>query len=271
MDTHPKAQRLIRASFTPMLKAPDLQAEQVSQALLGETVIVEETAGEWCRITTPDGYSGWAAAAALVEPPEGWDGPWAEIRDLWANLRPAGSSLCTGLVQASIGTRLPLVGQTESWVELLLPDGQRLWTEATRVFSVGEGPCRPTTVAAICEGSHQFLGVPYLWGGRSFLGLDCSGFVQTVLRLHGVFILRDANQQAEQGEPVERPTAGDLAFFGPDANRDRITHVALMLDEDRFIHASGSACVRYNALSEDHYRERFRFCRRFLGGTLQSL
>lgn len=81
--------------------------------------------------------------------------------------------------------------------------------------------------------ARAFLGTPYLWGGTSGHGIDCSGFVQQVYRLNGVGLDRDADQQALEGRAVDTPIAGDLLFFGSPA----VTHVAMSLGGDDFIHA----------------------------------
>jgi cell wall-associated NlpC family hydrolase len=94
----------------------------------------------------------------------------------------------------------------------------------------------------------RFLGVPYLWGGRSPYGYDCSGLAGTYWELFGVVLPRDADQQFQTGIPVEGPPQpGDLLFFGesdaeePSTRIDSITHVAISLGDNEVIHATGSA------------------------------
>jgi len=234
-----------------MFRQADPLSEQVSQALLGMPVRQLGGRDPWRRIETPDGYRGWVAAAAVLPCPEGWAPPWVEMTDLWVNLRAVDDSRAAAAFQAVIGTRLPLTGRSEGWAQVLLPDGRRLWTEARRVRPAGERPLYPARPRAVCRTARRFLGIPYLWGGCSPLGLDCSGFVQLVMRLHGVALPRDAHEQARRGEPVEAPAAGDLVFFGPE--EARITHVGLMLDGERFIHAAGSDRVRVNRLRDPPY------------------
>jgi cell wall-associated NlpC family hydrolase len=102
----------------------------------------------------------------------------------------------------------------------------------------------------------QFLGVPYLWGGTSVKGMDCSGFTKTVFRLNGMELNRDANQQALMGEEVvvdeqfNNLRTGDLLFFGRKATADRperITHVAIYVGNKEYVHAPGGARVRINS------------------------
>ncbi len=98
--------------------------------------------------------------------------------------------------------------------------------------------------------AHPYLNSPYLWGGRSFFGIDCSGFTQIVYKLNGFKLPRDASQQALLGLSlsfVEEAQAGDLAFF--DNEEGRITHVGIVLDDNKIMHASGK--VRRDKL--DHY------------------
>jgi cell wall-associated NlpC family hydrolase len=90
----------------------------------------------------------------------------------------------------------------------------------------------------------QFYGVPYVWGGKSPKGFDCSGLVQFAFGLHGVSLPRDSDEQNECGVAVEAPQAGDLLFFG----KEKTTHVAIALDATHFIHARGE--VRRNAIVE---------------------
>lgn len=243
-----------------MFRDPDPLTEQVSQALLAMEVGIIETRPGWSRIRTPDTYEGWVSCEALVPAPSGWGAPWREIEDLWANLRAQNDYRQAAAVHAPIGARLPQLDEADDRVQLLLPDGRRLWTETHRTQPA---PARRSSrPAAIVRTARRFLGIPYLWGGCSPWGLDCSGFVQLVLRLHGISILRDAHQQMELGAPSPKPDAADLVFFGPDDKPDRITHVGMMLDRRRYIHAKGSACVRIDVL--DPGSAGYRGARRFV-------
>ena len=96
----------------------------------------------------------------------------------------------------------------------------------------------------IIETAMMYLNTPYLWGGKSPFGIDCSGFTQMVYKLNGIVLKRDAYQQAEQGVTlsfVEEAEAGDLAFF--DNEEGRIVHVGIVMDDNKIIHASGKVRI----------------------------
>jgi gamma-D-glutamyl-L-lysine dipeptidyl-peptidase len=256
---------MIATINAPLLNLPDSLGEQVSEARAGALLELVERRGEWTRVRTPhDGYPGWIRTDALSPPPERWNAPWAEVNELWINLRRRPDSCLPAETRATIGVRLPLLALEEHWVELLLPDGRRLWTERPRVLPVpdtGDSP-RSRSVGSILRTARRFLGVPYLWGGCTPFGLDCSGFVQLVLGLHGIPLRRDAGQQAEQGVSPESVGGGDLVFFAPPENPGAIDHVGLLLDGDRFIHAAGSDRVRINRLGDAAYRRTYWGARR---------
>jgi cell wall-associated NlpC family hydrolase len=96
------------------------------------------------------------------------------------------------------------------------------------------------SIKKLLQTAHLFLNSPYLWGGRTPMGIDCSGFTQLVFKIHGLKLPRDAYQQVELGSAlnfVEEAEAGDLAFF--DNEEGKIVHVGILLDNERIIHASG--------------------------------
>jgi cell wall-associated NlpC family hydrolase len=102
----------------------------------------------------------------------------------------------------------------------------------------------PFSKGGIMEIAMMYLNAPYLWGGKTPFGIDCSGFTQMVYKINGVKLKRDAYQQAEQGETlsfVEEAEAGDLAFF--DNDEGRIIHVGIVMDNNKIIHASGKVRI----------------------------
>src|SRR5207237_9015842 len=115
------------------------------------------------------------------------------------------------------------------------------------LVDVRQLPHRYPTADDYLGTAESFIGVPYLWGGTTALGLACSGFVQQVYRLNGVALPRDADQQAMLGRKVEEARAGDLMFFGADS----VTHVALAASATEFIHAPEGRVVEHGRLGGD--------------------
>lgn len=215
----------------PLRAEPSERSEQVSQVLFGEVFEVMEHKDQWVRIITSfDGYEGWINALQFAE---------------------LGHIAYNALQNTAVNlTNKPV---TQAWRKindsvLYLPFGSSLaFLEGTVCHIRNEyyeilGEIGVTD--SIDESAKSFLNVPYLWGGRTHFGIDCSGFTQAVLRLQGITLKRDAYLQAEQGQTVDflqETQLGDLAFF--DNDEGRITHVGILLGNDRIIHASGKVKI----------------------------
>jgi len=222
-----------RAAVVPLLAEASLRAEQVSQLVLGETALVVETAGEWRRVRCElDGYEGWAHLGYLVELDDSGAAAW--------RAEAAGWSL--GAVARSNGDLLRLPLRARVAVErdtVRLPDGRR-GTLAGGEVPVAAEVCRKAgAVPAERWAWERFAGAPYLWGGVTPAGVDCSGLVQTTFAARGVLLPRDASQQAEHGAPAAAADIfpGDLLFFRGETT-ERITHVAFAAEGDRLIHST---------------------------------
>src|SRR5262249_7768659 len=130
--------------------------------------------------------------------------------------------------------RVELVARRADRSCVELPDGRRCWVGSSQVAPIGPGP-------GLSDSASRLLGIPYLWGGRSVQGFECSGLVQQLLSTRGIRLPRDAHQQWKATRPLGRSAAalrpGDLLFFGRPGRR--MTHVGLALGGGRFVHSMG--------------------------------
>src|SRR5512143_240280 len=212
------AQAVVVAAVENMLAAPDEGAEVVSQATLGQVVDVVETRGTFARVRTPDRYEGWLPRASVssytdaATPRYARAGRVVEVTRLMAYLyRGADVSAARPRTSAPLATRLEVAdGPGEDWLAVRLPSGDAAYVQAGDVKAVDpRAPPRRGSPEEVLATARRFLGVPYLWGGMTARGLDCSGLVSRVYGANGVGLPRDALLQFESPDlvPVER---GDL-------------------------------------------------------------
>jgi len=260
-----------------MYLRPDEGSPIASQTVLGTTVKIIEARDEWYRIETPDTYQGWVRRAAVRKyspserTPYAAEGRVAEVINLFANIYRQPSVTTMRPIQVvTIGVRLPVVGEKQNWFEISLPTGERGWIQRGDVVEVDpKQPRRRGTVEDLLKLSKRFLGLPYLWGGTSPFGMDCSGYVQLVFSLNGIQLLRDAHLQyadpnltAVRKEEIQ---PGDLLFFGP--SEERITHVGLHLGNKEFINATthDSPIVQISRLDDPYWAKLWVGARRAKG------
>lgn len=262
-----------------MFRSATVDTDVVSQALLGETVKVLKTektaAGEtWCQIETPDTYQGWVAASSLrmIKPGDkayASTGKIFVVTALLANTyREPDVTAHKPIKVAPISAVLEIAGDRNArWFEITLPCGSKAFVQK----GDGEAHDAPWTwprrpAADMVALSKRFLGINYLWAGRSPLGFDCSGFVQLVYGMNGIPILRDADIQMTKSGLVEVPKgqeqAGDLIFFGRDI--DHISHVGMMIDGENFINDTTyqTPCVRIDSLKVERWAKIYQAARR---------
>lgn len=220
----------------PVRAEPHHQAEQISQSLWGEALHVLEVSNEWARVQCSwDHYLGWVPHKALLA---------CEAVEESALTVSTDFALVQDLLEGSIhplsmGSRLR---------SALMPQGFRLVSGS----ALPQDAYSQNQVLDLETLTRPWLGTPYLWGGRSRFGIDCSGFTQIIMSRMGHAIPRDAQDQwAKAPHRRDKPTissfeAGQLAFFGP--SLDRINHVGLVLGPKSIIHSSGK--VRIDHLDE---------------------
>lgn len=253
-----------------------------TQALLGMPVRILRYTG-WYEIRTPDGYTGWAHRMVVTPMSEEGCHEWNRAEKIvvtshygFTYEKPDEKSQTVSDVVA--GNRLKWEGSKGRFYKVSYPDGRQAYIPKS--ISQPEVKWRASLkqdVESIVKTAFSMIGIPYLWAGTSSKGVDCSGFVRTVLFMHDILIPRDASEQACIGERIEIDAGftgvrrGDLVFFGRkavDGGKESVSHVGIYLGDKRFIHALGDVHVGSFEPADKDYDEfntgRLLFAVRFL-------
>lgn len=228
-------------SIVPCRKEPSGTSEMVTQLLFGETYTIIEEGEDWLKITTNnDNYPCWLNAKQHTRISAS-DYQHMQTKMLSSELvQVISESNRNKVFPITVGATLPNFNNGK----LKIGDSEFLFEGQVADASIKK------TVKDLMDTAYLFLNAPYLWGGRSPFGIDCSGLMQVIFKLNGYQLPRDASQQVELGTAlsfVEEAQAGDLAFF--DNEEGNIVHVGMVLENQQIIHASG--CVRIDKF--DHY------------------
>lgn len=233
-------------------------AEQLTQMLFGETCAImakgEGTKANWTRIRLDeDGQEGWVDTKMIAPMKED---EYTSYRAAYASAAMVAMPMAFAVsenngqtIPLTAGTKLthyqsPITNEASSGRFEILGVGFRIDPSMVRV--------QPSVLSlqTLLETTRFFINVPYLWGGKNALGMDCSGFTQIIMSLFGRRLLRNAREQVTQGTVVERlqdAQAGDLVFFDHQSamsnDQSPITHVGLVIDPERVIHCSGRVKV----------------------------
>ena len=268
---------IVRNSVAGQYRESRYASELVNQALMGTPLRLLKKSEGWFLVQMPDGYLGWMPGGYFVRGSEEWLKAWQakpkvvvdRLFDIIHSRPSMDSPVLSDVVR---GCLLAKIGTKDGWGEVETPDGRRGFLESKAVIEESALTAKKAGATDLEATAQSMLGFPYVWGGTSTKGMDCSGFTLLVFRFNNLVLPRDADMQSNAGQPVDIKAGidplqkGDLLFFG--ASEEKITHVGIYLGEGRFIHSSG--CVKINSLKEgdaDYSAERrasLRQARRFL-------
>lgn len=251
---------LVTVSVCNIRFTSSYDAEMVSQATMGTPLKIYKQEGGWLLVQTPDMYLGWVDSDAIALKS-------IEEHSLWKTSERLLYSQKTGDIFSDRSKKKPIsdivagciveiAGTGTEGFDVRLPDGRPGYIPAANAIrleniSAGVLPTPENLVAS----AESFMGIPYLWGGTSAKGFDCSGFVKTVYFLNGIILDRDASQQFQNGIRIrarresfpDSLKAGDLMFFGSlQRGRPQARHVGMYIGNSEFIHCSGM--VKINSL-----------------------
>lgn len=223
---------LCNLAIIPLRAEPSDRSEIVSQVLFGEHFEIIETQKQWSKIQLHfDNYVGWVDSKQYqIISEKSFKALSTEAIILNSDLVEYVTNSSNVLLPITLGASLSFLNHPEINTENFEFEGLRL---------SGVKP-KSSLISTAC----LYLNSPYLWGGKTPFGIDCSGFTQMVYKLNGYNLLRDASQQSTQGEAlsfIEESEPGDLAFF--DNEEGKIIHVGIMMENNYIIHASGKVRI----------------------------
>ena len=265
---------VVTVPMAPVFAQPAEASEQVTQVLYGDEVRVTDSQGGWVKIVVPhqyrtsQGYPGWMKVKYLQRLPKATtSAPFVTVAYPVVSLRTGPSVNSPVVEQMFLASRLELHkeeakhAEGEEWFAIERPDGP-LWVRGSQVTL--EEPLLPGQGDTVVDLAKKFKGTPYLWGGMTREGIDCSGLMYTCYRVHGVTVPRDADQQFQVGKPISKDAlqSGDMVFFG--SSEDDITHVGMYAGDGMFVHASSGRGVVVSPLFQGWYLEHYQGARRVL-------
>lgn len=240
----------VMSSVADIRKSPDHASELLNQMIMGESAELLKTEGDWHLVRLPDGYIGWLRSWYARESSRddialfmGRADARVEANVAYVRSSPGEEGLPVSDIVA--GSRVEAGPPESGFRGVTLPGGRNGFMRDSELGGVGGGttPSRE----GIISRAERYLGIPYIWGGTSPKGFDCSGLVKRVFGMEGIELPRDTDRQALEGDEIQIGEAepGDLLFFG---EGEAVSHVAISLGGSRFLHAYGE--VRINSLDQ---------------------
>ncbi len=252
-----KTYGIINVSVANLRVAPDFSSEMMTQGLMGMPVRVLQRDG-WVRIQTPDDYIAWVHRVGVYPVTKEEMTTWNDAEKIvvtahYGFVYSAPSQNSQTISDGVAGNRLKWEGTKGAFYKVVSPDGREGYI--SKSIAMPEKKWRSglkQDAASIIRTAYTMMGIPYLWAGTSSKGVDCSGFMRTILFMHDIIIPRDASQQAYVGEHIDiapdfsNLQPGDLIFFGRKATserKERVVHVGMYIGDKRFIHSQGDVHI----------------------------
>ncbi|MCF8325028.1 MAG: C40 family peptidase [Leadbetterella sp.] len=257
---------IVHVSVANLRTKPEESAELASQILMGMPLRILEKNRGWYRVQCPDDYIGWIDGSTMTQFSENEYAIYQSAQKAIFT-KPFGfalndtSSLIRPVRDLSFGNLLTFKKIEKGFAEVIFPDGKTGFIPANEIQNSEDWlKTRKTDNESLVNYAYQMIGIPYLWGGTSFKGADCSGFTRMTFLAAGMLLPRDASQQALLGETVSidyeftKLSKGDVLFFG-NLQTSKVTHVAIWAGDKSFIHSSGMIQVNSFDINSPNYDE----------------
>lgn len=249
-----------------------------SQALFGQEVFVLEESNGWSHVLIPDqssskdgrGYPGWIPSVQLIPGESSQADTYAIVISKFTDLINKENE---AELELSFQTILPIVKEHDEIIEVETPLGTRFLRQTDIMVSKSKVNDRRGSGQDIVSSGELFLDLPYLWGGMSSYGFDCSGFSYTMCKTQGYLIPRDAHDQAKEGRevPLDRLLPGDLLFFAYEEGKGSIHHVAIYYGEGKMIHSPNTGkTIEILSFNGTYYEKELCAARRYWEETEES-
>ncbi|MCY2686502.1 C40 family peptidase [Salinimicrobium sp. TH3] len=257
-DLEGKTNALVRISVANIRSNPKHSAELATQATLGTPLKVLKKEGEWYLVQTPDKYLAWVDHGGVTllsdEELKNWKASEKVIfTEPFGQVYEQASENSGTVSDAVAGNIFELKGVKNGFFEVEYPDARTGFIKTSEAENYSDWLNHlEASEENLVETSKKLMGLPYLWGGTSAKGVDCSGYTKTVFFMNGMIIPRDASQQVQTGALVddkkkfENLQPGDLLFFGTpatDTTKEKVVHVGMWIGNNEFIHSSGRVHV----------------------------
>lgn len=254
---------IVNVSVTPLREKPSHASQMVDQAIMGYPVKLLRKVEDWYQCQTHYNYVGWINKTAIQNETESGKKNWEtsanyRVKQLNSIMYSQPKTFSDPVSDLVLNNKLIVTKKMLKWCEIHLPDGRTGFIQSSHIQKVQ--PNQKLDIDELLILSKRMMGVPYLWGGNSAKGNDCSGFTQTVFKAQNFQLPRDARQQALKGKQVElyESQPGDLFFFG---EGDKVKHVGICVSGKEFIHQGGKVDIhsldpnshRYNKYRADTF------------------
>lgn len=263
---------LVNVSVAHVRTEPRHGAEMSTQALMGTPMKILGNADGWSKVLLPDGYEGYMIDNCIAFKSEQQMAEWrmtsrlivsscTEIKAYNDSVAIAPHDIVADMVNGNIVEGKIVNNKKRTCVTM--PDGRTAWVDNNSITDFKEWAMQPIDVDLVMETAYSMLGTPYLWGGTSSKGVDCSGLVKVAFFSTGLITMRDASQQSEVGVVTNDYHRGDLLFFW-NASKTRVNHVGIYDKDGYYIQSAGR--VRRSHLSHthsDYYPNDLKECRTY--------